>query len=84
MGVRGRIAVDDELGNVREALADAGYEVMNIEQARDSADVLVLSGMTQDMAGYEDIQTDASVVNATGMSAAEVVTEVGKRLRNRS
>lgn len=82
--MRGRIAVDDELGNVRQALTDAGYQVVGIEQSSDSADVLVLSGMTQDMAGYEEMQSDAAVVNAAGMSAADVVEEVRKRLAKRS
>ncbi|MGI6610671.1 MAG: YkuS family protein [Limnochordia bacterium] len=81
--MRGKIAVDDELGNVRQALADAGYEVVGIEEPTESADVVVLSGMTQDMAGYQGMQSDSAVVNAAGMSAEDVVVEVGKRLRKR-
>jgi hypothetical protein len=81
--MRAKIAVDDDLGNVRQALAAAGYDVVNLEKDMTSADVVVVSGMTGDLAGYKDIRTEAAIVNAEGMSAASVVDEVRERLDRR-
>lgn len=82
--MRAKIAVDDDLGNVRQALAAAGYDIVNLEKDMSSADVVVISGMTEDLAGYQNLQSDAAVINAEGMSAAEVVDEIKERLERRS
>jgi S-adenosylhomocysteine hydrolase len=79
-----RVAVDDDLGNVRQALVEAGFNVVNLEENIDSADVLVLSGMTQDLTGDARIRSSAAVVNAGGMTAEDVVEQVRERLDRRA
>jgi S-adenosylhomocysteine hydrolase len=81
MGIK--IAVDNDLANVRQALAEAGYELVNIEKNIESADVLVISGTSEDVVGFEDVRTDAAIINAAGMDAISVVDEVRERLARR-
>jgi S-adenosylhomocysteine hydrolase len=78
-----KIAVDNDLANVRQALSDAGYDVVNIEKNIDSADILVISGTGRDVTGFENMRSDAAIINAAGMDAVSVVDEVRERLTQR-
>lgn len=79
-----RVAVDDELGQVRQALVAEGFDVVDLEQNISTADIVVLSGLTENTVGYSDIRTGAAVVNAGGMTADDVVQEVRARLARRT
>lgn len=75
------VAVDDDLGNVRSALEDAGYRVIGINPVDlRSAQAVVVSGMDVNMLQREDIRTDVPVINAAGRSAAEIVADIRERL----
>ncbi|AFV10291.1 hypothetical protein Tph_c00410 [Thermacetogenium phaeum DSM 12270] len=76
------VAVEDELGNVRSALEDAGYRVVGMNPADlRRAQAVVVSGMDIDMLQQEDIRTDVPVINAAGLSAEEIVAAVRERLK---
>lgn len=81
MNSKGVIAVSASLGNVRAAFKDAGYDVVDIEEARGRADAVVISGIDTDMSGVQAISTEVPVLDATGKSAEDVLAEVEARMR---
>lgn len=77
-----KIAVEDSLTNVKQALQNNGHEVVSMDAANLSGcDCCVISGQDKDMMGMADTATKASVVNAQGITADEVVQQVNSRLR---
>lgn len=76
------VAVEDDLGNVRSALMDAGFQVIGMTPADlRRAEAVVVSGMDIDLLQQQDICTEVPVINAVGRSAAEIVTDLQRRLR---
>ncbi len=75
------VAVEDGLTNVRQALAEAGFEVtgMGPEEIR-RAQAVVISGLDTDVLQRQDLQTGAPVIGAGGRSAEEIVEDVRQRL----
>lgn len=75
------VAVSDELTPIRQMLEDRGYEVVPVtDRAYTEADAIVITGMTRNVAGMEDIRTKAPVIDATGQDAEEVVRHLEERL----
>ncbi|GIP38483.1 UPF0180 protein [Paenibacillus sp. J31TS4] len=75
-----RIAVENSLGSVKQALEQNGHEVVSMENAS-GCDCCVVSGMDQNMMGMAEVTTQASVINAEGMTAEDVVQAVQARLQ---
>ena len=72
-----KICVERSLDNVRQALAQAGYEVVELTKENlKNCDCCIITGQDQNMMGMADTVTKARVINARGMSADEVVKEV--------
>lgn len=77
-----RVAVEPTLANIRAALAERGYQVVPLEEGRlpTDADAVVIAGTDKNLMG---IQTTGGyrgpVINAAGLTAAEVVREVERR-----
>ena len=82
--MKGKIAIEPALANVREFLAGEGYAVenMNLEEQThrnlNAYDAIVATGMNMNMLGVEDTSTSAPVINADGLSP----TDVAKRLHD--
>lgn len=81
------VAVEDGLTPVADALKAQGYQVSNIAlgntfggQGLQNVDAVVVSGMHENLLGMHDIQTKAPVINAEGMSADQVLSELRTRL----
>jgi hypothetical protein len=74
-----RIAVEEGLSQVRDMLQNNGYEVVRLDpsQMREAA-AIVISGGDKNMMGIETIQTGAPVINAEGLSAEEVFSQVNR------
>lgn len=76
------VAVEEELTNVASALEEAGYMVISMDDPewRD-ANAIVIKGMDRDFMDIQDISTPAPVIDASGLTAEQVVRSVANRLR---
>jgi hypothetical protein len=77
-----RVAVESSLGNIADALRNSGHEVMDMSGNLDACDCCVISGEDKNMMGMADRVTNASVINAQGMTADEVVQRVSQSMQN--
>jgi len=75
------VAVDDKLANIRQALEARGYQVAGLDQDLQDVSVVVVSGMDDNLAGDQTTMTKARVIEAAGMSAEEVVSEVERSIK---
>ncbi len=76
-----KIAVEDTLNDVKQALQNEGLEVVGMTNANagDCA-CCVISGQDENMMGMADAVTNASVINAEGMSTSDIVNQVKSRV----
>lgn len=80
------IAIEDNLGPVKEYLTDKGYDVKNFDIAQDRAnltdkyDAFVVTGLNSNMLGINDTDTKAVVIDAAGMSPEQIYHELESRL----
>ncbi|HEX7055944.1 MAG TPA: YkuS family protein [Bacilli bacterium] len=76
-----RIAVEQSLGEITQALVNQGHEVVALNAGNASnCQCCVISGLDQNMMGISDTITQAPVINARGMSAEEVARQVSERI----
>lgn len=75
------VAVDDKLANIRQALEAKGYQVAGLDQNLQDVSVVVVSGMDDNLVGDQTATTKARVIEAAGMSAEEVVSEVERSIK---
>lgn len=82
-----RIAVERDLANVKQELETKGYEVVALDpvspEGRElrNCDAIVISGRDTNMMGMQDITTKVPVIDASGISADEVVRRIEQTLR---
>lgn len=75
------VAVARDLGPVGEELRRHGYRVIDWDGGElEGVDALVVSGVDDDLTGVQTTNTRAPVVAAAGMSPAEIVTHLQRRL----
>lgn len=76
-----RIAIEPTLSHLKDALQARGYQVTPMQAGqRALADCYVVSGMSENLLGIHDTDGNrAPVINASGMTAEEVVREVERR-----
>ncbi len=83
-----RVAVEENLTPIEEFLSERGYEVENINftdaeeisSLVDEFDAFVVSGLDSNMLGIEDTETDAIIIDASGMTPEEVYDELEARV----
>jgi hypothetical protein len=76
-----KIAVENGLDNVKQALQNSGHEVVSLnESSMKHCECCVISGLDQNMMGMSELATEGRVINARGMTAEEVVNEVNETL----
>jgi len=75
-----KVAVEQTLSDVKDALQSSGFEVVSIEQA-ESAACCVISGQDKNMLGIADTVSTASVINADGLTATQVVEQVERSVK---
>ncbi len=77
-----RIGVEQSLTNVQEALRAKGHEVVPLQNASDAkdCDYYVVTGMDSNVMGMQNVVTEASVIEASGLSADEVCQEIENKM----
>lgn len=78
-----RIGVEGTLSDVKAALMEMGHEVVDIRSESDvnGCDCCIISGMDKDVMGMADVSTEASVINAQGYAAQDIVQMVNERIQ---
>ncbi len=72
-----RIAVEETLSDVEQALKNSGHEVVALNQNNaKNCHYCVVSGMDMNVLGMSDTVTQATVINAEGLTADEVVQRI--------
>ncbi|MFZ0368384.1 MAG: YkuS family protein [Halobacillus sp.] len=76
-----RIGIEENLSDIRSALQQKGYELVEMKKQEDAAscDCCVISGQDRNVMGIMDAETKASVIDAHGKTADEVCQEVHAR-----
>ncbi|WP_428908462.1 YkuS family protein [Niallia sp. Krafla_26] len=78
-----KIAVEDSLTNVQQALREKGYDVVELSGENvQNCDCCVVSGLDTDVMGMQDALTKGSVIEATGLSADEVVKRIENKMNH--
>ena len=82
-----RIAVETQLSAVEEALREKGYDVVQLDPLSPTGaelqDLLavIITGQDENMLGQEDMQTQAPVIDARGLTTDEIIQQVEGKLR---
>ncbi|WRP07002.1 YkuS family protein [Rossellomorea aquimaris] len=78
-----RIGVEQSLQNVVQALREKGHDVIELKQETDAngCDCCVVTGMDSNVMGIQNVATQGSVIEASGLSADEVCQQVESRLQ---
>ena len=84
--MRAKVAVESELSHVSDYLESEGYKVIEfqhndeLQDELEDVDAIITTGMDEDFLGMHDIQTDAIVIEASGLSARDIAMMLEKRL----
>ncbi|MCM3388810.1 YkuS family protein [Ureibacillus chungkukjangi] len=74
------IGVEQSLSNVEAALKAKGYQVVQLRSEADAknCDACVITGQDDNVMGISDTTVKGPVIDATGLSADEVLDRVEK------
>ncbi|WP_371068434.1 YkuS family protein [Sediminibacillus sp. JSM 1682029] len=78
-----RIGIEGTLSDVKGALQERGYELVELRQESDvqNCDCCVISGQDKNVMGMTTASTQSPVINANGMTADEVCQQVDSRFQ---
>lgn len=81
-----RVAVEGNLSSLKKFLSEQGFEVVNLDPVSESGlelkncDAIVISGVDANFLGHQDIMTKAPVIDATGLTETEILSQIKNRL----
>ncbi|WP_445490717.1 YkuS family protein [Niallia sp. 03133] len=77
-----KVGVEQSLSNITEALKNSGHEVIELKQESDAqgCDCCVISGGDSNVMGMQDTAIKGSVIEASGLSAEEVCSQVDQKI----
>jgi hypothetical protein len=79
------IALDDSLSPIRDYLVDKGYQVVDIHDSNfDNVSAVIVNSIDDNFMGIQDTMTKAPVIEATGLTPEQIVSELENRITNRS
>ena len=79
-----RVAVEDSLAPVKAELRARGFDVVSLAGGvPDGIDAIIVNGLDENLLGRQDVISRVPVISARGLSAAEAVGEVARRLAAR-
>lgn len=70
-----KIAVEDNLTDVKQMLQEQGYTVVSPKNSGDVA-AIVVSGMDNNLMNIQNITAKAPVIDASGQSADQIVSRI--------
>jgi hypothetical protein len=78
-----KIGVEQSLSDVQQALRDMGHEVVELKHEHDAVncDCCVITGLDNNVMGMQDVMMEGPVINANGLTAEQVCSEVDSRLQ---
>lgn len=78
-----KIAVEQSLTDVKNALQEKGYQVVDLKTENDAkgADCCVITGQDENVMGIQNVVTEGSVIDARGLAATDICSEVEQRLK---
>lgn len=79
-----KIGVEGSLTNVQQALREKGYDVVELTNSSNiqNMDCCVVSGLDTDVMGIQDAMSKGSIIEASGLSADEIVKRVESRMKH--
>ena len=79
-----RIGVEGSLTNISDALRAKGYDVVELNGGSNAqnCDCCVVTGLDSNMMGMQDAQTRGSVIEASGLSADEVIKQIESKMKH--
>ncbi len=77
-----RIGVEQSLTDVRQALQEKGYDVVDLRNEEDAkdCDCCVVTGQDSNVMGIGNTVTAGSVIQASGLTADEICQQVEGRI----
>ncbi|MBR3120018.1 YkuS family protein [Oceanobacillus profundus] len=77
-----RIAVEENLTDIKTALMEMGHEIIDLRTERDAAhcDCCVISGQDKDVMGMQTTSIAGPVINAQGQTSEDVCQAVNEKL----
>jgi len=77
-----RVAIEDGLSNVRQAVEARGWEAVPLSEAKAArVDAVVCTGQDDDILGDETIRINVPVIQAQGLTAEEVLRRLAHEPR---
>jgi hypothetical protein len=76
--MKAKVAVEADLTNVSDYLEEQGYQVIEFIHSDEiidelqAVDAIVISGMQENLLGMEDIETEALMIEASGLTPEEI------------
>lgn len=76
-----RVGVEQSLTNISEALRERGHDVVELHSEADAkgCDCCVITGIDSNVMGMQDVSIQGSVIEANGLSADEVCTQIDQK-----
>lgn len=78
--MKGKIAIEPALSNVKDYLTGKGYVVENMDlhskRSLNTYDAIVVSGVNTNLLGMSDTDTKAVVINADGLTPSQVASRL--------
>lgn len=81
--MKGKIAIEPALGNVKSYLTENGYDVESMTNLTGQSsndfgdyDAIVVTGLSKNLLGIQDTETKAVVINADGLTPQEVASRI--------
>jgi len=77
-----RVAIEASLDNMRDFLAEKGYEVVQLDPHTQTGielkncDAVLISGMDENLMGMTTTKTESPVIDVRGMSSPEVLNRL--------
>ncbi|HEX3048454.1 MAG TPA: YkuS family protein [Bacillota bacterium] len=83
--MRKKVAVESGLSNVSEYLTQQGFDVLEFQHNNEikgemsDVDAVVITGMDENLLGIQDIETSAPVIEASGLTPAEIGAMINQK-----